>query len=131
MIVRLDFPAPELFPNAKAKSGGRHRAMPAKAKAKHDAFMLAKQAMGDWKAREGLIPISIVFVPPDRIKRDWDGMAGAAKHALDGIAMAIGVDDSRFRPVMIDIVDAKKPGAMLVAVGVEIRTGVNLEVAEV
>ena len=127
MIVRLPFPDPALFPNAKAKAGGRHRSMPAKAAAKADAFYLTKQAAGGWRPADGLIPITIVFMPPDGRKRDWDGMAGAAKHALDGIALALGVDDARFRPVLIDVGEVSKPGAMIVGVGVQIVT--TMEVA--
>lgn len=124
--MKLPFPDSALFPNAKAKAGGRHRAMPAKAKAKEDAYYVTKQAAGPWKPDIGLIPVSIVFCPPDKITRDLDGMLGAAKHALDGIALALGVDDKRFRPILLDVADAAKPGAMIVAVGVSIVSGVEL-----
>jgi hypothetical protein len=50
----------------------------------------------------------------------------AAKHVLDGIAMAIGVDDSRFSPLLIDMAPSAKPGAMIVAVGVSLTSGISL-----
>jgi crossover junction endodeoxyribonuclease RusA len=41
--------------------------------------------------------MSITFYPPDRRKRDLDGMLSAIKSGLDGLADAIGCDDSRWR----------------------------------
>lgn len=128
MIVKLDFPAPELFPNRK---NGRHfgSTASAKASARDGAWALTRQQMGAWVPPTGNIALSIVFVPPSGHRRDLDNCLAAAKPALDGVALALGVDDSRFRPVLIDIAQPGKPGAMLVAVGVEIRSGVNLGVA--
>lgn len=119
MIVKLPFPDPCLFPNAKAKGGGWQGALKAKAKARDDAFYVTKRAAGAWRPADGPIPLSIVFCPPDKRKRDWDGMAGAIKYAIDGVALALGVDDARFRPVTIDVGDVGKPGAVILAVGVE------------
>ena len=126
MIVKLPFPDAALFPNRRlGKYWGA--TVDAKAQARDGAFYLAKAAVGAYKAPAmGNIPVSIVFVPPSGHHRDLDGCLSAAKHALDGVAMALGIDDSRFRPVLIDMADAEKPGAMIVAVGVEIRSGVNL-----
>lgn len=122
MIVKLPFPDKTLFPNAKASGGGWQAAMKTKAKAREDAFYATKQAAGAWKPGDGPIPLSIVFCPPDKRKRDWDGMAGAIKHALDGVALALGVDDSRFRPVLIDVGEVGKPGVVIVGVGASIVT---------
>jgi len=36
------------------------------------------------------------FLPPDARKRDLDGMFSSAKHAIDAISEAIGVDDYHF-----------------------------------
>lgn len=44
MIVKLPFPDPCLFPNAKAKGGGWQGALKSKAKARDDAFYVTKQA---------------------------------------------------------------------------------------
>ena len=45
-------------------------------------------------------------------------MLGAIKHGLDGIARALGVDDSIFRPVLLDdCLDAKKEGFVMVEIG--------------
>ncbi|MEZ2742657.1 hypothetical protein ACBP93_08500 [Paenalcaligenes hominis] len=81
--------------------------------------MAAKAAKGE-KNLVGLkrVPLTIVFFMPDRRRRDVDGMHGAIKHHLDGIAQALGVDDSIFRPVVIDVdLDPAKKGFVLVEVG--------------
>lgn len=48
---------------------------------------------------EGKIFVWIDFYPPDRRRRDEDNAIAAMKHGLDGVANAIGVDDSRFKLV--------------------------------
>lgn len=47
----------------------------------------------------GAVPgcaVAITFQPPNKIARDLDNMLAAIKSGLDGIASAIGVDDSRW-----------------------------------
>jgi hypothetical protein len=119
MVVNLPFPDSCLFPNRKA---GRHygTSVIAKTKLRDDSFYLTRQAMGGWTAPEGDIPLSLVFVTPTRHKRDWDGLVGAFKAAQDGMALAVGIDDSRFRPVLVDWVDGAKPGSVIAAIGVQI-----------
>jgi len=119
MIVKLPFPDPCLFPNAKAGRSYR-TSISAKTKLRDDSFYLTRQAMGSWTAPEGDIPLSLVFVTPTRHKRDWDGMAGAFKAAQDGMARALGIDDCRFKPVLVDWVEGAKPGSVIAAVGVQI-----------
>lgn len=120
MIVRLAWPNPALAPN---RSNGKHWSGVAaiKAKAKADAYMLAKAAPKGRFDKATRYPISILFVAPDKRRRDLDGLHGSMKHALDGIAQAIGVDDSQFGPVLLDMVPGDKPGSVIVAVGVTIN----------
>lgn len=40
--------------------------------------------------------VSLEFVPPDRRHRDLDGCLASMKSGLDGVADAIGCDDSRW-----------------------------------
>lgn len=119
MIVRLPFPDPSLFPNRK---NGKHWSAShnAKVSAREGGYFAAKQAQAGFSDKGGAIPVSIVFVQPDNRRRDLDGMLSAMKPALDGIAKALGVDDSRFRPITIDAGPVDKPGAVIVAVGVQI-----------
>ena len=118
MIITLPWPHRDLFPNRK---GGRHWAgfQRAKESARMDGYMAAKEALGRTKAslndRE---PVRITFHCPDRRKRDMDGLHGAIKHHLDGIAKALGVDDSIFRPVTLtDALDVGKRGFVTVEIG--------------
>jgi crossover junction endodeoxyribonuclease RusA len=46
---------------------------------------------------DGRIYVWLDFYPPDRRRRDEDNAIAAMKHGLDGVAKAIGVDDSRFK----------------------------------
>jgi crossover junction endodeoxyribonuclease RusA len=46
------------------------------------------------------VKVTLGFAPPDKRRRDLDGMLGAMKSSLDGIADAIGVDDSKFEIVI-------------------------------
>lgn len=116
--IRLPCSESALFPNAK---GGRHWAsfQKYKERARTDGYMAAKAAIGTATPELGeRTPINITFVRPNRIRRDIDGMHGAIKHYLDGIAKALGVDDSIFRLVSIDErLDPKKVGYVIVEVG--------------
>jgi len=53
-------------------------------------------------------------------------MLAASKALLDGMAQALGVDDSRFKPILVDWVQGPKGGALMAAVGIQIISGVNL-----
>ena len=123
MIVSLPFPHKSLFPNAKAGKSWRvsHEAKVSAregARAVTDAVILASGNSPMWGSSR--IPVSIVFVAPDKRRRDLDGCLSASKSALDGIAGALGIDDSQFGPILIDYIKGDKPGACIVAVGVQI-----------
>ena len=45
---------------------------------------------------EGRLHLWIDFYPPDRRQRDDDGLLSSMKAARDGIADALGINDSRF-----------------------------------
>ena len=105
MIV-LPWPPKELSPNARV-----HRMVKAKrTKAYREAcYWITKEAVGklanyepDSKSKWHL---SILFVPPNRQRRDLDNMFASIKGGLDGLADALGIDDSWFRPVTIDVAD--------------------------
>lgn len=106
--VSLPWPHSSLFPNAKARAHWSAHRKPAKL-SRTLAFGLTAQALGPKRLRSycggGCIPdghrltIRIAATPPLRPGRvpDDDGIQGACKHYLDGIADALGVDDKRFR----------------------------------
>lgn len=97
--VSLAFPAPELMQN---RHDGRHWSYAAgeKADARREGYLAALAAMTEagYEPPEGstLFRVRMEFAPPDRRRRDVSNLHAAMKWALDGIAEAMGVDDSRF-----------------------------------
>ena len=63
---------------------------------------------------------------PDRRHRDLDNLLAASKPIIDGMAQALGVDDSRFKPILVDCVYTGGDGALVAAVGISIVSGVSL-----
>ena len=98
-VLVLPFPNSVLMPN---RSMGKHWTVTraARDRAKSDARYLAKQA--GWQGRDVSGSLKITFYCPDKRKRDTDNLLAAMKPALDGVAQAIGVDDSNFKPLLID-----------------------------
>lgn len=111
--VALPWPPSELSPNSRI-----HWARKAKfAKGyKKVCWALAKQA-GLRVDREGPVHVWLVFIPPDRRHRDHDNMIASVKYALDGVALALGIDDKRF--VLHSSVAAEIGGMVRVMVGQE------------
>lgn len=94
--VELPWPHRDLHPNARVHWGIRSRVAKS---AKATAHLLARQAGWNGGALpEGRIHVWIDAYPPDRRRRDTDGMLSSLKWALDGLAEALGVDDRRFVP---------------------------------
>ena len=118
LIVRMPFPAPELFPNRK---NGKHWSATNAVKAKqHADGYNATKAAGAFEMQDGYIPLSLLFLTPDGRKRDVDNMLAASKALIDGMAQALGVDDRRFRPVFVDWVRGpNKAGLLIAGVGVQ------------
>jgi Holliday junction resolvase RusA-like endonuclease len=61
----------------------------------------------------GPVAVKIVFHPAVDRNRDLDNMQASQKAALDGIALALGVDDSIFCPVS-EIGSKRKPACVVV-----------------
>jgi crossover junction endodeoxyribonuclease RusA len=120
MKIQLPWPDAKLNPN---RSKGMHWAATSKlrSQAKIDAFHLALQAASSnfckvLHIRENGCALSITFVQPDKRARDRDNLLAALKPSLDGIAAALGVDDSLFDPITIRREYGAKPGCVLVEV---------------
>ena len=125
IVIRLPFPHASLFPNR--RNGTHYRTTSAiKNKQRADAYSLTKAA-GTYTAPDGYIPITCLFLAPDGRRRDGDNMLAAAKALLDGMAQALGVDDSRFKPIFVDWARGPdKVGALIVGVGVSIVSAVDI-----
>jgi crossover junction endodeoxyribonuclease RusA len=123
LTVQLPWPDPKLNPN---QSKGVHWAGTSalRKRARTDAFWLTRGAMlqnlmacRPDALGAGDVAVTITFVQPDKRRRDRDNILAALKPSLDGLAEAIGVDDSRFEPLTIRRQYGDKPGCVLVTVG--------------
>lgn len=93
--VTLPFPPSTLNPNRKG-----HWAKVAKAKRDYrsQCWLYSVEAgAGRATLPEGRLALWLEFYPPDRRKRDDDNMIASFKAGRDGLADALGIDDSRFQ----------------------------------
>jgi len=112
----LPWPSPKLNPNARQhwSALARH-----KKRAKADAFVRTKTLAKTPKIPAGVpLRLSLKFAPPTRARRDLDNLLASCKAALDGVAEALGVDDSRFRPVL-DWAPPERGGVVYVRIEVQ------------
>lgn len=118
LIITLPWPDTSLMPNRK---NGRHwgGTQAAKVRARQDGYFGAKRALGTSElVSQDRMPVKITFVAPDGRRRDIDNMLACIKPQLDGIAQALRIDDSRFRPITLDDGrDANEVGFLIVEVG--------------
>lgn len=120
MRIVLPWPDKRLSPNARGHWAGLHRA---KKKARWDAAYIALEAMNGQApvvraayAGEDPIRLQVTFYAPDAQRRDMDNMAASLKAAFDGLADALAVDDSRFKPEY-SFGGVEKPGRVEVRFG--------------
>jgi len=91
-VIVLAWPPRDLHPNSRPHYHAKAKAAKAYREA---AYWLTEQAMGRATYQHPLV-LDIEFYPPDKRRRDLDGMLSAIKSGLDGIADALKVDDSEF-----------------------------------
>ncbi len=94
--IIMSWPSTALNPNK-----GTHwtRLRVARKAQQHEAFWLAEKAGLVVPDSERII-VRLDFHPRHKNRRDEDNMLGSMKGALDGLAKALGVDDSRFKPMV-------------------------------
>lgn len=113
----IDMPWPDkrVWPNWRQSHHWRTYYKPVKAQ-RIMAFALARNAgmVGIWDD-DARVVLTVDIYPPDRRRRDRDGMAGALKSAFDGIADAIGIDDQYFAPVY-NFHDPVKGGKIVITI---------------
>ena len=97
ITIELPWPDKRLSPNSR----NRWAKIKATKQARKDAFYItweAKANIVEWYP--GGLPYRILaqytFYPPDRRRRDRDNYSAMMKAAQDGVADALGVDDSCF-----------------------------------
>lgn len=114
MKVSLPWPPKQLTPNHKRSRHWRTAVLPTRLY-RSIAFVLAKEAKLAVAAGDMPVMLKITFYPPDKRRRDADGMVGSIKAGLDGIADALKVDDYRFR-AEYHFADPEKPGRVEVEI---------------
>lgn len=116
----LRWPDRRLSPNSRT-----HWAVKAKAAraARLTAFGVTRHAMHEQRVSfDGAtrLAVAMEFVPPDLRRRDLDNAIAATKNDRDGIADAVGIDDSRFVTSYLLADEPKKGGEVRVTVrGIE------------
>lgn len=85
--ITLPWPPSELHPNSRID---RRRATKHRQAAREAGFYAVKIARAKVPDE---VELRITFHPPDKRRRDVDGMLSSAKAFLDGMALASGVDD--------------------------------------
>lgn len=113
MMIELSWPAKALSPNFRSRSHWpRTRAIAA---AKKEAWAVTLAAMNGAKpAIEGRVKLIVRAYPPTAHVRDDDNMIASLKAHRDGIAKALGVDDSRFEQRPLQWGDPVKGGKVVV-----------------
>lgn len=94
MSIVLPWPSPDLSPNARSRT--YHKKARATKVARREAWAITLESKVKAPKSEE-IAVTIAFYPPDARRRDRDNCIASMKAALDGVAEALGVDDSRFR----------------------------------
>ena len=112
LTLEMPWPSIALSPNGRA-----HWAAKAKAtkSTKTYAWTMAKSLMGPLGIAPGAwvgpVSVQITFHPSVDRARDLDNMQASQKAALDGIASALGINDTHFRPASF-IGEKRKPACV-------------------
>ena len=111
-MIELPFPAKVLWPNGRTRSP-RYKA--AEARKHKDWAWAAAKAAGVGKTRpERPIAWSVTVYPKTRHKIDRDNALASLKSYQDGIALAMGVDDSLFCTPMLHFGEPVKGGKIII-----------------
>ena len=94
MLLTLPWPSRLLSPNARSHWAAKSKAAKAY---RMTCFTLALEAGLRGVPWEGPIHLHLTFYKPSRRRMDMDNALASAKNGLDGLADALGVNDSRFR----------------------------------
>jgi crossover junction endodeoxyribonuclease RusA len=97
LSIELGWPAKQLSPNSRVHHMERYRYAKG---SKDTAYWATKAVLGLSKFEHDGSPIRVTLTayPADKRARDSDNLLASCKALLDGIALALGVNDSLFDP---------------------------------
>lgn len=113
--VILPFPSADLNPNRK---NGRHwgATHAVKTQARDAAYFLTMKAQAQGARVADPRTLELVYIAPDNRRRDIDNMLASSKQSIDGVCLALGIDDHVFEEVRITRGYRKNDGALIVRV---------------
>lgn len=111
--VTLPWPPRVLSPNGRGHWRAKHQATKL---AKEFAFYATKEARIGICAGDVPVLVSLVFHPKTATKPDADNCVASMKASLDGIALALGIDDRAFRLAAPVIAEPVKGGKVVVTI---------------
>lgn len=114
MNVEFPWPPKELTPNFKRRKHWSAYRKPTSVY-RTTCMWLTREAKIGVAAGDVPVLMTITFYPPDRRRRDDDGMIAAFKAGRDGMADALGIDDHAFRPTY-KIAEPVKGGKVVVSI---------------
>ena len=95
VVITLPWPPKQLSPNTTAHWAVKNLH---KQRYKQACYWLAMEAgIRPNQKYKGPFAVHMKFIPPTRRNRDEDNLIASMKAALDGIADAMGVNDTEFR----------------------------------
>lgn len=116
-MVTLSWPSRTLSPNGRAHNIAKWRAKKAY---EHEAWALtleaAPPAERDALAACEALGLGLTFHPKTKNLPDSDNAVASMKAAIDGIARALGINDSRFRLAAPVIAEPVKGGCVIVEI---------------
>lgn len=118
LIIKIPYPSRALGPNG--GHGHWSTKHTAKKAYKADGYHATLEAMGRNRPKfpeSGEIPVRVRWQPKARRNIDMDNCIASLKSGFDGIAEALGVNDSRFR-LTFEMGEPVKGGAVTITVEV-------------
>ena len=116
MIIELPFPDARLNPN---QSNGKSwkSTLVYRDAAKQTGYIQARSALENQTLPPArYYALQITFYPPDKRHRDADNLHAAMKHYIDGVCLAVGINDAKFRSITLSFGEVRKPGATIVEI---------------
>lgn len=120
-MIELPFPAKILWPNGRGHWAARNRAFQAH---KQWAWAMGRAAgvhgyvqLDPAKPPEPRVRWSATFYPKTRHKIDRDNAAASLKAYQDGLAQAMGLNDSAFENPTIHFAEPVKHGKVVIVLG--------------